>query len=191
MRISETAIGVALLLLSQTLAFKHNHGHGLTRLDKIERKHSHMHKHSKAQAAARLNDTPSRDEDAQNEIKRALQGGSSATCKFPTDVGLVAVTPGSGNGGWAMSPDQSCTAGSYCPYACPAGQISMQWDPSVTSYTYPGCQVCRFDIAERSQSLTLSSTGGFIAGVMELLVNPSKAILIVQRVLERFLSSIA
>ncbi|ETI25399.1 hypothetical protein G647_02172 [Cladophialophora carrionii CBS 160.54] len=58
-------------------------------------------------------------------------------CAFPTDAGLVPVTPGRQNGGWAMSPDQPCTPGSYCPYACPPGQVSMQWDPSATSYSYP------------------------------------------------------
>lgn len=58
-------------------------------------------------------------------------------CQFPTGAGLTSVTPGSSNAGWAMSPDQPCTPGSYCPYACPAGQVSMQWDPDATSYTYP------------------------------------------------------
>jgi len=62
-------------------------------------------------------------------------------CQFPTDAGLVAITPGSTNGGWAMSPDQSCTPGTYCPYACPPGQVSMQWDPTATSYTYPQSMV--------------------------------------------------
>ncbi|KAK9471700.1 uncharacterized protein V1510DRAFT_183167 [Dipodascopsis tothii] len=58
-------------------------------------------------------------------------------CEFPTDLGLVSVTPGSSNGGWAMSPDQECTAGSWCPYACPPGQLSAQWDPDATTYSYP------------------------------------------------------
>ncbi|KAJ9601923.1 hypothetical protein H2200_013593 [Cladophialophora chaetospira] len=58
-------------------------------------------------------------------------------CAFPSDTGLVSVTPGEQNGGWAMSPNQPCTPGSYCPYACPPGQVSMQWDPSATSYSYP------------------------------------------------------
>ena len=31
-----------------------------------------------------------------------------ATCQFPSDKGLVAVTPGAQNAGWAMSPDQPC-----------------------------------------------------------------------------------
>ncbi|KAL8718813.1 MAG: hypothetical protein Q9225_004097 [Loekoesia sp. 1 TL-2023] len=57
-------------------------------------------------------------------------------CQFPEDAGLVSVGGGS-NGGWAMSPDQCCEPGGYCPYACPPGQLSMQWDPEATSYTYP------------------------------------------------------
>ncbi|KAH3363953.1 hypothetical protein KXW94_005993 [Aspergillus fumigatus] len=58
-------------------------------------------------------------------------------CQFPTDAGLVAVTPNMKNAGWAMSPDQACEPGNYCPYACPPGQVSMQWDPEATSYSYP------------------------------------------------------
>ncbi len=54
-------------------------------------------------------------------------------CAFPTDAGLVSVTPGDQNGGWAMSPNQPCTPGSYCPYACPPGQVSVQCDPSATA----------------------------------------------------------
>ncbi|OXV10622.1 hypothetical protein Egran_01617 [Elaphomyces granulatus] len=58
-------------------------------------------------------------------------------CQFPTDAGLVAVAPNEKNAGWAMSPDQTCLPGHYCPYACPPGQVSMQWDPDATSYSYP------------------------------------------------------
>jgi hypothetical protein len=36
-----------------------------------------------------------------------------------------------------MSPNQPCKPGNYCPYACPPGQVSMQWDPEATSYAYP------------------------------------------------------
>ncbi|BCR86552.1 SUN domain-containing protein [Aspergillus chevalieri] len=61
----------------------------------------------------------------------------SGKCKFPSDAGLVAITPGAVNEGWAMSPDESCAPGNYCPYACPPGQMSMQWDPKATSYSYP------------------------------------------------------
>ena len=62
-------------------------------------------------------------------------------CEFPTDAGLVPVTPNDINGGWAMSPDQCCEPGSYCPYACPPGQVMAQWDPDATSYTYPQSMV--------------------------------------------------
>lgn len=61
----------------------------------------------------------------------------STTCKFPTNDDLVAVTPKSMNAGWAMSPDQECTAGNYCPYACPPGKLMAQWDTAATSYSYP------------------------------------------------------
>lgn len=61
----------------------------------------------------------------------------SGQCQFPSDAGLVAVTPGEKNAGWAMSPDEFCKPGHYCPYACPSGQVSMQWDPEATSYSYP------------------------------------------------------
>lgn len=64
-------------------------------------------------------------------------------CQFPTDAGLVAVTPTEQNAGWAMSPNQPCLPGHYCPYACPPGQVSMQWDPEATSYTYPLSMVGR------------------------------------------------
>lgn len=70
-------------------------------------------------------------------------------CQFPTDVGLVPITPSDQNAGWAMSPDQPCLPGNYCPYACPSGmflliirlivlgQVMAQWNPAATSYTYP------------------------------------------------------
>ncbi|KAF4126713.1 Beta-glucosidase (SUN family) [Geosmithia morbida] len=61
-----------------------------------------------------------------------------STCEFPADAdpNLVAVTPESENAGWAMSPDQPCKPGSYCPYACKPGMVMAQWDPDST-YTYP------------------------------------------------------
>lgn len=65
----------------------------------------------------------------------------SGQCEFPTDAGLVAVTMSEENAGWAMSPNQPCLPGNYCPYACPPGQVSMQWDPSATSYSYPESMV--------------------------------------------------
>ncbi|KAL1893375.1 hypothetical protein Cpir12675_004157 [Ceratocystis pirilliformis] len=65
--------------------------------------------------------------------KVAKRGGTK--CKLPSDVGLYEV-PGGLNGGFALSPDQECTPGSYCPIACPSGQVMAQWDPD-SSYVYP------------------------------------------------------
>lgn len=62
------------------------------------------------------------------------------TCSFPNYDGMVSVQSSGQNAGWAMHSDQQCTYGSWCPYACEPGQLMGQWDPSVTSYTYPGSQ---------------------------------------------------
>lgn len=71
-------------------------------------------------------------------------------CKFPSGEGLISITPHLDNGGWAMSPDQPCKPGGYCPYACPSGQVSMQWDPKATSYSYPMSMVSACDKLEMS-----------------------------------------
>jgi hypothetical protein len=58
-------------------------------------------------------------------------------CAFPEgEAGLVAITPGSMNKGWALSPDQECTADSYCPFACEPGMVMNQWKKG-SSYVYP------------------------------------------------------
>ncbi|RPA80458.1 hypothetical protein BJ508DRAFT_129636 [Ascobolus immersus RN42] len=80
----------------------------------------HMHHHSKREGG----------------VER--RGGGQ--CQFPTNAGLVSVTPGEQNAGWALSPDQPCKPGMYCPYACPPGQLMNQWDPSATTYSYPKSQ---------------------------------------------------
>lgn len=103
------ASSVLLGLIAAVEAAKHGHGHN----------HNHQ-----------------RDVNSAAEVEAPLEkrGGS---CEFPKDAGLVAVTPNLKNAGWAMSPDQPCKPGNYCPYACPPGQVSMQWDPEATSYSYP------------------------------------------------------
>ncbi|CAK9439411.1 uncharacterized protein LODBEIA_P35450 [Lodderomyces beijingensis] len=59
-------------------------------------------------------------------------------CPFPQDASIVAVATNGENAGWAMSPDEPCIPGKYCPYACPPGQLTNQWDPSAgAAYTYP------------------------------------------------------
>lgn len=121
MRIHEVqaAIGTAVLLLST--ASDARLGHRMSHLDAFEKKHHHHRS-------------------LHNEVR--AEGNEStlekrATCDFPSGAGLVSVTPGSMNGGWALSPDQACTAGSFCPYACPPGQVMAQWDPLAIAYTYP------------------------------------------------------
>ncbi|KAL9599400.1 MAG: hypothetical protein Q9219_003837 [cf. Caloplaca sp. 3 TL-2023] len=100
--------------------------HGDVHLKALE----HRHLHHKGRAMS----SPERgymvDPEAPAIEKRTGQ------CQFPEDAGLVSVGGGS-NGGWAMSPDECCEPGGYCPYACPPGQLSMQWDPEATSYAYP------------------------------------------------------
>ncbi|GMF00709.1 unnamed protein product [Ambrosiozyma monospora] len=36
--------------------------------------------------------------------------------------------------------DQECEDGKWCQYACPPGQLMAQWNPKVTTYSYPGSQ---------------------------------------------------
>jgi hypothetical protein len=64
----------------------------------------------------------------------------SGQCKFPSDSNLVAITPNAKNAGWAMSPDQECVPGSYCPIACKPGMVMAQWDPD-SKYEYPSSMV--------------------------------------------------
>ncbi|GAD98074.1 SUN domain protein (Adg3), putative [Paecilomyces variotii No. 5] len=104
-----TRVAALCVLLTAVDASGHNHGH----------MHARRHRHISSQKQAQVE-------------KREI------TCDFPTDEGLIAVTPSEKNAGWAMAPDRPCKAGEWCPYACPSGMVSMQWNPKVTSYTYPG-----------------------------------------------------
>lgn len=111
MKLELSSVRAAALLAFAASAEAAGHGHG----------HHHGRRHHHRDAP-----------DANITIEK--RGGQ---CQFPSDVGLVAVTPNLQNAGWAMSPNQPCLPGNYCPYACPPGQVSMQWDPEATSYTYP------------------------------------------------------
>ncbi|OMJ28360.1 putative secreted beta-glucosidase adg3 [Smittium culicis] len=66
----------------------------------------------------------------------------SGLCKFPWAQGnnenVYPITPEEMNAGWAMSPDQECKKGTWCPYACSPGYYSAQWDPSATLYNGAG-----------------------------------------------------
>lgn len=111
------ALGPALLLLASTPAASANSAHRLHHFH--ERKH--VHRHVEPQPSI--------------PVKRSKQ------CQFPTDDGdLVAITPGEKNAGWAMSPDQECLPGNYCPIACRSGMVMAQWDPD-SKYEYPSSMV--------------------------------------------------
>lgn len=79
----------------------------------------------------------------------------SGKCQFPTDdPNMVAVTPDEKNAGWAMSPDQECKPGSYCPFACKPGMVMNQWEPDST-YDYPSSMVrLKPDFLLNRQALT-------------------------------------
>ncbi|KAL8687088.1 MAG: hypothetical protein Q9224_005256, partial [Gallowayella concinna] len=100
--------------------------HGDTHLRGLE--HRHLHHKGRATSAVEAGHAI--------QVEEAAIEKRTGQCQFPADAGLVPVA-GSSNGGWAMSPDECCEPGGYCPYACPPGQISMQWDPEATSYSYP------------------------------------------------------
>lgn len=102
---------------------KHENAH----LNALE--HRHRHSRNLHPSVAEIGNTV--------ELRDTGLERRGGLCEFPTDAGLVAVTPNDSNGGWAMSPDQFCLPGNFCPYACPPGQVMAQWDPEATSYSYP------------------------------------------------------
>lgn len=116
----QTALGCALALLSAPVCNAASHKHLHHQLDK---KHSHLHGRQHENGSNTL-------------VKRS-------TCVFPgdEDPNLVAI-PGEKNGGWALSPDQECKTGSYCPIACKPGMVMAQWDPDST-FDYPVSMVSR------------------------------------------------
>jgi Beta-glucosidase (SUN family) len=127
----QAAVATAILLLSSSPC-EAKHGHQLQHLDVFAKRHNHKIIHASPHVEG-------------IELELEKRGGQ---CQFPNDAGLVAVTPGAQNAGWAMSPDQPCQPLGWCPYACPSGQVMAQWNPLATSYTYPLSQV-------RSLSTTL------------------------------------
>lgn len=92
--------------------------------------HRHSHHHPIRQSGDLVH--TSRREDSSHSVLEKRK----KTCSFPSDGGLVSITPSALNGGWAMSPDQLCEGGGWCPFACPPGQVMAQWNPD-SSYTYP------------------------------------------------------
>ncbi|PVV02660.1 hypothetical protein BB560_002883, partial [Smittium megazygosporum] len=89
------------------------------------------------------NTTPSQaSSSADNQLNAAPSSGGSGSCKFPwgsnNSDNVVPITPDQMNAGWAMSPNQSCQPGQWCPYACAPGYYSAQWDSSAALYNGPG-----------------------------------------------------
>ncbi|RKF74960.1 hypothetical protein GcM1_236014 [Golovinomyces cichoracearum] len=93
------------------------------------------HSHHNLLEVRNLNETDSNDELPPKDYHGIKK--ETSKCEFPSDAGLVAVTPKARNAGWAMSPDEQCSPGSYCPYACPSGKVMAQWNPEAKAYTYP------------------------------------------------------
>jgi len=116
----EAALGAASLFLSaQPAVAKHSHHHHAHELFAAKR-----HGHGHLQAG-----------DAVNTSKVQKRSG----CSLPDHPDLVFV-PGAENNGFAMSPDEPCTDGKYCPFACKPGKVMAQWEPGST-YKYPESMV--------------------------------------------------
>ena len=130
MKIQVSATVGALLFQTSFVCAKHSH----QLFDTIERRHQHHRREAHTSRAEAGNVI----QVGASESQLDKRGGQ---CQFPSDAGLVAVTPDQQNAGWAMSPDQPCKPGNYCPYACPPGQMMAQWSPDATSYSYPQSMV--------------------------------------------------
>ena len=126
----QAALGSALFLSTQAGATLHH-------------RHQHLHHHHQKLAHAHASSSDYSDKYRErNATELRKRGGKS--CAFPKTAGLVEVTPGEKNAGWAMAPDQECVSGTWCPIACPSGKVMNQWKPD-TSYNFPDStvSVCR------------------------------------------------
>lgn len=129
----QAAIGSAILVLGVQPCYAGSHHQHRHQYRQIHHQHHHHHtgkrddyNFSNATANPRY----------ESRRPEKLEARGSAKCEFPKSKGLFAVTPGSMNGGWALAPDQECVDGTWCPIACPAGQVMAQWKPG-TTYTFP------------------------------------------------------
>jgi hypothetical protein len=136
MRLSsvQAALGSALVLLADhqcSASAAHQKAHQQVH-QQLAKRHAAAHGHAERQPQKPWEPNP---EDLVGMPKR-----TSLRCPLPNDPDLVVVTPSAMNEGWAMSPDQPCTAGTWCPIACKAGKVMAQWEPNST-YTYPASMV--------------------------------------------------
>ena len=123
------SLAAVTLLIASTFVTKAQ-SRSLSSFDRTHRHgHSHHHRH-----LALDTDEAVFDINSNNDTMLEKRGGQ---CQFPYADGMVAVDPSGANAGWAMSPDQPCLPGHYCPYACAPGLLMAQWNPAATAYTYP------------------------------------------------------
>jgi len=138
----QAAIGSASLVFSATPVAA-NLGHRHAHQQYAKRQHVHRHDHAEVVAAPKV------------EARKAR-------CQLPDDPDLVRV-PGADNNGFAMSPDEPCVDGTWCPLACVSGKLMAQWKPN-TSYTYPESMVGGDAV------LMLGRRGGEERGIDEFLL---------------------
>lgn len=117
----QAAIGSASILFSAqpvaaNLGHRHSHEH-------YARRHGHGHGHLHRSA------------DALGAPKVARK----STCSLPDHPDLVRIA-GQDNNGFAMSPDEPCEDGKWCPIACKSGKLMAQWKPN-TKQVYPESMV--------------------------------------------------
>ncbi|KAI9593898.1 hypothetical protein BDF19DRAFT_480045 [Syncephalis fuscata] len=81
------------------------------------------------------------------ESMAAPNSSADVRCKLPNDPLIVPITPNAMNKGWAMSANQECKPGDYCPYACAPGYFSRQWNPdsAIHHNTMDGGLLCQKD----------------------------------------------
>ncbi|KAK3391006.1 hypothetical protein B0H63DRAFT_129789 [Podospora didyma] len=112
----QAAIGSASVLFSTSASAAANHGHRHAH-EQYGKRHGHLN-----HTAVEVIDAP--------EIEKR-----GAPCYLPDHPDLVKV-PGAMNNGFAMSPDEPCVDGKWCPFACVPGKVMAQWDPD-SRYVYP------------------------------------------------------
>ncbi|KAL1842635.1 hypothetical protein VTJ49DRAFT_4683 [Mycothermus thermophilus] len=115
MRLSTFQAALGLLAAQPAAAnLGHRHAHG-----QYARRHGHGHTHSPRAG----------------EVISSPKEARGAGCQLPDHPDLVRV-PGAQNNGFAMSPDEPCVDGKWCPIACKPGKVMAQWKPN-TKYSYP------------------------------------------------------
>ncbi|KAH6635173.1 hypothetical protein B0J18DRAFT_40035 [Chaetomium sp. MPI-SDFR-AT-0129] len=130
----QAAVGSAGLLLAAHPASANPNQHRHAHVD-YARRHGHNHDHIHGSHSHQVEDlvAPAVDAVKTDDVSKIV--ARKPRCTLPDDPDLVYV-PGKDNNGFAMSPDQPCEDGSWCPLACVPGKMMAQWKPH-TTYNYP------------------------------------------------------